>query len=381
MIRNKNIVKIFIITIIFFFPLLSVNAAVLSLNSDSVEYGLEDTISVNITVNIDEEEECINTVEAYIVFLPEIIKAVDFSSGESILSLWIARPGKEDMDEINSNGIIHFSGGIPGGYCGKLPGDPGESNIIGKLIFKVNDNIDKTQTAEIDFSEETKVLLNDGLGTSAKITLNGVDFIINKDLAEKENNWEKLIKEDNIPPESFVIELYKDENIFNGQYFIFFSTTDKQTGVDHYEVLEIKPNQLLEQSAKKSFFDKLLRRKSPALEWKKAEIPYLLEDQSLGSIIRVKAIDKAGNERIGEYIPSKDVYEKPKTSNMLYYMILLIIAIVVLLILSIVKLIFRKKINKENNNTDKIIGKAEDTLPVKDKNQDGVNYKNNDKSE
>ena len=37
--------------------------------------------------------------------------------------------------------------------------------------------------------------------------------------------------------------------------------------------------------------------------WKVGDSPYLLEDQSLKSIIKVRAIDKAGNERIVEIIP------------------------------------------------------------------------------
>ena len=35
--------------------------------------------------------------------------------------------------------------------------------------------------------------------------------------------------------------------------------------------------------------------------WKEAATPYVLEDQSLKGIIKVRAVDKAGNERIAEY--------------------------------------------------------------------------------
>src|SRR3990167_5867132 len=41
--------------------------------------------------------------------------------------------------------------------------------------------------------------------------------------------------------------------------------------------------------------------------WIKAESPYVLKDQSLNSIIRVKALDKAGNEYIATYIPDESL--------------------------------------------------------------------------
>ena len=64
-------------------------------------------------------------------------------------------------------------------------------------------------------------------------------------------------------------------------YFLVFSGIDKQTGIDYYEVKEGQGN------------------------WKRAEFPYVLEDQTLQGIIEVRAVDKAGNERIAEYTPSQ----------------------------------------------------------------------------
>ena len=58
-----------------------------------------------------------------------------------------------------------------------------------------------------------------------------------------------------------------------------FATIDKTSGVDYYEVKEGKH------------------------DFQRAESPYLLEDQSLRSKISVRAVDKAGNERIAEIIP------------------------------------------------------------------------------
>jgi len=124
--------------------------------------------------------------------------------------------------------------------------------------------------------------LNDGFGTPAKLTLKEAVFTILTEKAEvPKEEWQEELAKDDIPPEPFEIKISQDPNIFGGKYFIVFSTTDKQTGIDHYEVKEGK------------------------IDWKRAESPYLLEDQSLKSIIKVKAVDKAGNERIAEYIPPK----------------------------------------------------------------------------
>jgi len=125
--------------------------------------------------------------------------------------------------------------------------------------------------------DSSQVLLNDGFGTPANLkTQTGVFNILSgiPDIPKKE--WEQELKKDITSPEQFEIEISRDQTMFSGKYFIIFSTTDKETGVDYYQVKEGKRG------------------------WKTAESPYLLEEQGLTSIIKVKAVDKAGNERIAE---------------------------------------------------------------------------------
>ena len=43
---------------------------------------------------------------------------------------------------------------------------------------------------------------------------------------------------------------------------------------------------------------------SKAPEWQVASSPYVLQDQSLGSTVRVRAVDKAGNERLAVFVPA-----------------------------------------------------------------------------
>lgn len=268
----------YFLVIVFSFSFLvfsSCQATVLYLEPFSGEYHSDDTFIVE--ARIDTEGECINTVKVDLNFSKDVLEAIDFSSGESILTIWLQTP-KIDQKE----GLISFAGGIPGGYCGPLIGEPGKPTILGKIAFHVVPRIVQLSLAEIKLLESSQVLLNDGFGTPAKLTLKGAIFTILPEKREMPTNeWQEEIGKDNIPPEPFLIEIQKDPSIFEGKYFIVFQTVDKQTGIDHYEVKEGKRN------------------------WKMAESPYLLEDQDLKDKILVKAVDKAGNERIAEWKPLK----------------------------------------------------------------------------
>jgi len=230
-----------------------------------------------VAVRIEPDGECINTVKANIGFPQDILEAIEFSQGNSILTLWVKNP------EISQgSGQISFIGGTPGGFCGRLAGDPEKSNLLGKIIFQVKElNISEKTKATIKFLDDSQALLNDGFGTPANLVGQNAEFNILSVVAETpKTEWQEELKKDNVPPEAFEINILRDPSIFNGRYFIVFSTTDKQTGVDFYEVKEGKK------------------------DWKKATTsPYLLEDQSLTSIIKVKARDRAGNERIAEHLP------------------------------------------------------------------------------
>lgn len=253
--------KIIFASIITFvlFPSISF-AAKLYLEPLQGEYQSGDTFMVEI--RLDAEKENINVVEANLTFPNNILEVKDFSSGNSILTLWVERPVFS-----NQEGKISFIGGIPGSYSGK-------NGILGKMAFRVKEaNTEKT--AEVKFLDSSKVLLDDQKGTQANLTTKRAIFKILPEISTIiKKEWEEELQKDKIPPEPFKIEISQGPSAFDGKYFIVFSTTDKQSGVDHYEVKEGKR------------------------EWRLAESPYLLENQSLGEEIKVKVVDKAGNERI-----------------------------------------------------------------------------------
>ena len=261
---SKNNLSKFVFLFVLSCVLVPVGAegAILYLEPSSGEYYREDVFIVE--VRLDSEGEYINTTKVDLTFSQEVLEVKDFSKGNSILTLWIEEPTFS-----NKTGTISFIGGIPGGYLG-------EDGPLGKIVFKAK----KEGEVKIQFQEDSQVLLNDSFGTEAELKKQEATFnILAEKLEAPKDEWLGELKKDNIPPEPFEIETYKDPAIFEGKYVIVFSTTDKQTGVDYYEV------------------------KEGERDWKKAESPYLLEDQALQSIIKVKVVDKAGNERIAEYIP------------------------------------------------------------------------------
>lgn len=270
--KNKKIflkrLFIFTVFILFFgFYILAdkASAAVLYLEPGENEYYQEDIFVVK--VKLDTEEEKINAIKMELSFPPEILEVIDISRGDSILSLWPEEPLFS-----NEKGIVSFIGGIPQGFSG-------QSKLV-SIPFRVISQFDSFVLAEIMFENNSLVLLNDGLGSKAETVFKGSVFNILPERAEiPRDEWKQEMEKDNILPEPFEIILARDPLIFEGKYFIAFSTIDLETGIDYYEI------------------------KEGDRPWKRDKSPYLLEDQTLQSIIKVKAVDKAGNERIAELMP------------------------------------------------------------------------------
>lgn len=362
MIKVNKLTKFSLIFLLLFFLPSALQAAVLYLEPAEGLIGPGDSMAIDIKIDVD--KDCINTIEAYINYPQDYMRLVNFITGESLINLWVDKPNSFDLDDVNRLGIIHLAGGIPGGYCGRIPGDPGISNMVGRMIFRIPNLIisdTKLTELQVNFLDNSRVLLNDGFGSEDKLTVKGANFRVSKRPLNLKEGWRERIDNDNIPPEPFVIELRQNPAMFDGEYYIIFYTTDKQTGVDHYEVLEIRPEEKIGVQPKRTFLDYLLgwKRKPPV--WEQAEMPYLLEDQSLASIIKVRAVDKAGNERMVEYIPSEPTQKIAKKIpyQRLAVIFLVLAGFIVLLVLifkyikKIIIFFFNKtKKDKENKNEE-----------------------------
>jgi len=293
-IKVKKRLLIFISLVLvfgFYFFTNEARAAFLYFEPEQGEYYQEDVFIVE--VKLDTEEERINALKVELTFPQDKLEVVDVSRGDSVLSLWPEEPTYSNLE-----GKVSFIGGIPLGF-------EGQGKIV-SIPFRVISSEESETLAEITFQDSSRALLNDLLGSETSLTLKKAIFTLFPETAEdSRDEWTQELVKDNIPPESFEIMLRKDPLIFDGKYFIAFFTTDLGTGIDYYEVKE---------------------GDGP---WKRAVSPYLLEDQSLQGLIKVKAVDKAGNERIAELMPPIPV--EPFYKNILFWSILIIIIILIII--------------------------------------------------
>lgn len=278
--------------LVFFFVLpVRGEAALLYFDPGAADVYRGDTVTLDVRLDTD-EGECVNTVDAVVHYDPAI-RAVDISRGDSILNLWVEDPV---IDE--DSHTIRFAGGLPGGYCGRIPGDPSLTNIILSLVFRspgLSIGGGDSPTARVWLDESTQVLLHDGSGSNAHVRLQDAVITL-KDTPGSipSDSWNEEVTNDTELPADFTITLTRDDTAFSGKYFIIFNSVDKQSGIDHYEIME-------EPFSEFGAF-RWGRADAP---WMRAESPYVLTDQTLNSTIRVKAIDKAGNERIAVLVPEE----------------------------------------------------------------------------
>lgn len=295
---------------------MSTLAATIYLDPEGGEYHPGDTFVVN--VRLDANGECVNVVSGDIAYPKDLLRASALSQGESILTLWTEAP------RINSaEGRITFVGGVPGGYCGRIAGDPGYANIIGKMIFTIPAETKPGILPSIIILPSSEVLLADGRGTPAPLLIKNATFTVASGTGTFVNEWLDQIQDDTVPPESFSIDLHRDENTVGGRYFVVFQTTDKQSGVAKYELIERDRDR-----------PEFIRGTRTAPAWRPVQSPYVLEDQTLNSTIIVRAIDNAGQIREESFLPnSKEAQTNsrgsilPAIGGVIVFVISLVVAI------------------------------------------------------
>ena len=367
------------------------SASTLFFMPQSAEYQKSDTF-IKI-LHVDTVDQEINAIGSKINFNRDILEVTDIITGDSIIKLWMEEPIVS-----NEKGNIEFVGGIPGGYKGE--------GVILKIIFKAKKtgnfilNLSDTKILlnngratedEIGFLDNNytvveksddfiKIISNSHPDQDKWKNDNTLDlhwdladrtqysYILSKDpLAEPDEipdkpegklawmgdmNYKQL--EDNIyyfhlkqklPDEDWspritvrvMIDATNPEDFtpqiidIDGIKYLVFSTTDAASGIDRYEVSEIG-------------LDWLGNIKSEQeTEWKTVKSPYLLEDQSLKNAIRIKAVDKAGNERLSEAILSSG----PKFFTEQIVFLALVLIIIAITSSIAWKLFLRKNKNKK----------------------------------
>jgi len=239
--------------LLLFFAPLTTQAAILDIHPSQNEYVKASQIP--ITVSIDTQDAAINAIEGIIKYDETQFNVSSINTADSVITFWIEQPTAE-------NGEIKFAGIITGGY------NSGNASLF---TLKLHSITNKTTSV---FLEEGNVMLNDGKATQIKLTSNNATIKVvdgSNPRAKYINQEQEQQRLDKNPPSKFTPEISQNENIFNGEYFVAFATTDKESGISHFEIKE---------------GDGI---------FKNATSPYRLESQTLLGNITVRAIDNAGN--------------------------------------------------------------------------------------
>lgn len=255
--KIKNKIVLFSLGLLLF-PVVSFASTIYISSNDKYIFSSEENFYVDIL--LDPEEKNVNAIEGAIVFPDDLVEVVDIYNGRTVITSWVEEP------RVDGSSVV-FSGIMAGGFSGLI--DPTKSDIyMPGNIMRVVFSPKKEGTGQIYF-DNTKLYLNNGSGTETFLLPKSFNF----EISSKAGSSSDILIDTN-PPEDFEPIIFRDPDIFDGKYFLVFETKDLETGVSFYEVKEGRNS------------------------WKQAKSPYLLEDQSLKSLIRVKAVDNASNIRI-----------------------------------------------------------------------------------
>jgi hypothetical protein len=250
------------------------SAAFIYFEPASVTKAVGESFTMNIRLNT--EGENVNAVDVTLTY-PPLLVATGISKSGSAVQLWVQDPSY-------TNSTLSLTGGVPGGL-----------NSSSALLARVTFQARAVGDGGLSLGGGSSVLLNDGQGTRASLRLVGnvvhvtaksggktpIPSITPKTSGNESASptpWEVPSDgEDTDKPKKFIVSVEKDARVFGGKHFVSFFTTDETSGVDHYEI------------------------KEGSAPYKIARTPYLLTDQKLRSVVRVRAYDSAGNYRESVY--------------------------------------------------------------------------------
>jgi len=309
-----------------------------------------------VPVRIDTQGACMNAVDVVVSYDPQELMVHDVAIGNSIITLWAEKPTVERSEGGAELGRVHFSGGVPGGYCGRVAGDPGTSGVLVELVMRGVPQalaIGEMSTTTLFLMPETAVYRNDGTGEVLDHTLLGAELTLVQTEGTPQDVWASDVESDTIAPELFEITFVKGPSVGNRKSYVVFNTVDKQSGMSHYEILETDPDRfgLLKWFPRESL-------------WTKAESPYVLRDQRLHSKILVKAVDRKGNERVVTYEPPVSIATELTNPYVVVVLALglVLIAILVLAVLLVVRALRRKGVTGDTEQTENNVDAAHEEV-------------------
>lgn len=253
---------------------------------------------------LDTKMENINAIEGSVVFDNNIFSLKEIRNADSVVSLWIKNPVSG-----NTSGAVDFSGITPGGYNSQ-----GQKGKIFSLVFSAT-----KEGAGMFAVSDSVALLSDGQGTKAEATFAPATIVVERGVSM--SLLPALL--DIEKPEPLFAQIVKDKSLDTNKWVAIFYTHDKKSGISHYEIAEQQGDQVLDYAK---------------LQWRPAQNPEVLLDQTHRSFVYIKAIDKAGNELIS-ILP-------PTSKQKLYQNIWFWCIIITLLLLCLGGFLWKRKVKK-----------------------------------
>ncbi len=264
MIARKHIL---LISVALFFSLpATVSAATISLLATPARVGVGDVVRVSVLLD---SAISTNVFSGAVAYPGALLVPIAVSDGSSLVNFWVTHPEVPAKDA-----PIQFAGMTPGGFSGN-------NGILFSILFRTK----VAGTANVSLGT-VEILRNDGEGGREPTTIHPLALIIGP---KSSGGYTEPV--DVTPPESFTAYLGTDPQLFGGRLYTAFTAVDKGSGVDRYMVAE---------SRVPSFLFPLL-----PLSWNETTSPYVLADQNQTSTVYIKAIDRAGNERLSIFPPRR----------------------------------------------------------------------------
>jgi len=251
--------------------------------------------SVSVSVLLDTEGEEVNAVEGSVTLNGGVIQSV--SDGNSAIAFWITQP------QVVQGTRVSFAGIIPGGRSG---------NALRILSLTAHADEEGVMTFGAD---QLRVLANDGKGTAVPAETGSTAIAVSTEV----QSIAATPTRDREPPNPFIPRVVHESNLTDDRAALIFVAQDKGSGIERYDVFESKR----ELTA------------NDAVRWEPAQSPYVLRDQTRGSHIYVRAVDREGNERIAHLPPGRDLawYEYETIPDTIPCILLLLLGLIFVFIL------------------------------------------------
>ncbi len=208
--------------VIFLFLVLGAHCA----SAASVSVELPRVVNIGetfeIMINADTDGTLVNSASVKLKYDKDKLSFAGYKTENTIMNLWVEAP--KDAD-----GVVSFSGIIPGGVFGLFDPDKQELSAIPvtRLIFIAK------STGEIKFELlETEILRHDGRGSPLLHDKIDASLIIGGNSNDKVEN--KVFDTEN--PEPFEIKLVESGFFSRTPSMIIWSTTDRISGIKEYQI-------------------------------------------------------------------------------------------------------------------------------------------------